>query len=43
MKRLRSLRRDVLAPQERAAAQEVESGALPDATEQRSLADSNEG
>jgi L-ribulokinase len=37
MKRLRAMRREVLAPQERAAQRELESRALPDATEQQAL------
>jgi hypothetical protein len=37
MKRLREIRREALAPQERAEEERMESGALPDATEQNAL------
>jgi len=37
MKRLRQIRRETLAPQERTADDGIESGALPDATEQNAL------
>jgi L-ribulokinase len=38
MKRLRALRREALAPQERALEESLQSRALPDATEQQALA-----
>jgi L-ribulokinase len=38
MKRLRALRREALAPQERALEESLQSQALPDATEQQALA-----
>jgi L-ribulokinase len=37
MKRLRALRREALAPQERAEEAALESNALPDATEQNAF------